>query len=159
LKQQFEKIQQHAKNNYTPLMLPDISSPFEIYTDASRTGCGAVLLQRHEQTGDLRPVGFYSHLWHPPKAYAARDLEMFAIHKTLKHWRHLLGHGNPIQLYTDHHSLTAPVDPDASTTPAPLAHWLHHIGSYNIEFKYVKGSHNDLADALSRAAADMGPSP
>jgi hypothetical protein len=139
-------------------MLPDISQPFEVYTDASRTGCGAVLLQRHEESGDLRPVGFYSHLWHPPKAYAARDLEMLAIHKTLKHWRHLLAHGNPIKLHTDHHSLTAPIDPDASTTPAPLAHWLHHIGSYNIEFKYVKGEHNELADVLSRAANCMGRS-
>ena len=75
---------------------------------------------------------------------------MFAIHKTLKHWRGLLGHSVPIELYTDHQSLTAPIDPDASTTVAPLAHWLHHIGSFNITFNYVKGAYNDLADALSR---------
>jgi hypothetical protein len=32
---------------------------------------------------------------------------------------------------------------------------LHHIGSYNIEFKYINGEHNELADVLSRAAVDL----
>jgi hypothetical protein len=75
------------------------------------------------------------------------------VHEALKHWRHLLATGNPITLYTDHKSLTSPslVDPDTTTTPAPIAHWLHHINSYNIDIRYVRGEHNVVADALSRA--------
>jgi hypothetical protein len=77
-------------------------------------------------------------------------MELYGIHMALKHWRHLLATGNPITLYTDHKSLTSPVEPDTTTTPAPIAHWLHHIYSYRINFRYIKGCDNHLADTLSR---------
>ena len=82
---------------------------------------------------------------------------MHAIHKALKHWRHLLATSNPINLYTDHKSLTSPITPDTTTTPAPIAHWLHHIHSYNIQLHYVKGKNNYIADTLSRATPTHFP--
>jgi hypothetical protein len=101
----FKAVQTYVRDNYHPLAIPDITRPFYIYSDASRTGCGAILLQKSPQ-GDLYPCAFFSHLWHIPLSYSARDMELFGIHKCLKHWRHFLGHGNHIHLYTDHHSLT-----------------------------------------------------
>ena len=102
LTSKYRALQSYVTDNYTPTLIPDVTRPFTLFTDASRTGCGATLLQHHPTTHKLTPVSFYSHLWHPPKAYAVRDLELHAVHLALRHWRHLLATGNPITLYTDH---------------------------------------------------------
>jgi hypothetical protein len=150
LLEHFEQVKTYIRTCYKPLLIPDLNRPFTIYSDASRVGCGAVLLQRHPDTNVLTPVSFYSHLWHPPHSYSSRDLEIMAVHKALKHYRHLLRTGRQLEIFTDHKSLTNNLDPDSSTTPAPLAHWLHHLGCYNIAWRWVKGSDNTIADLLSR---------
>jgi hypothetical protein len=146
LTSKYHTLQHYVKHNYHHTLI----RTFYLYTDASRTGCGAVLLQLHPTTNQLTPISFFSHLWHPPAAYAVRDLELHAVHLALRHWRHLLATGNPIHLFTDHKSLTNPIDPETTTTPAPIAHWIAHIFSYNLHLTYIKGVNNTIADTLSR---------
>ena len=60
------------------LRLPDFSLPFILRTDASQTGIGAVLLQRHADI-DF-PIAFASkRLNHAQTAYATVELECLAV--------------------------------------------------------------------------------
>ena len=72
-------------------------------TDASIKGVGAVLMQRHD--GKLHPVAYYSQkLSDTETRYSVHELELLAIFKALKHWRHHLINSETI-IYTDHEPL------------------------------------------------------
>ena len=87
----------------TMLYHPDWNSPFELHTDASKHGIGAMLAQWHN--GKLRPVKFFSCSFtavegHWPNTHQ----EHFAIKHLLEHFRpYLLG--CKLTVITDHANL------------------------------------------------------
>jgi hypothetical protein len=87
LLQLFAGAKEWIARNYQPVMLPDPTKPWRMYTDASRDGMGAALLQVNPATQRWEPVGFYSTLWALPKSYGVRDLELKAVHESVKHWK------------------------------------------------------------------------
>ena len=151
LLQLFAGAKEWIAQNYQPVMLPDPTKPWRMYTDASRDGMGAALLQVNPATQRWEPVGFYSTLWALPKSYGVRDLELKAIHESVKHWKGYLRFGQPITVYSDHQSLSRTVVPTTTTTTAPVDHWIGHLSQYNLSIQYVKGAKNVIADSLSRA--------
>lgn len=72
---------------------------FVVYTDASKTGLGCVLMQNE------RVVAYGSRqLKNHEQHYPTHDLELAAVVFALKLWRHYL-YGEKFEIFTDHKSL------------------------------------------------------
>jgi hypothetical protein len=124
------------------LVQPDIEKPFDVYCDASGIGIGGVLMQDdHAIAYALRQ------LWRHEEHYPTHDLELLAVVRTLKVWRHYLL-GNLVHIYIDHKSLKYLfTQPDLNTRKQ---RWLELIKDYELEVHYHLGKANVVADALSR---------
>ena len=87
----------------TMLYHPDWKSPFELHTDASKHGIGAMLAQWHN--GKLRPVKFFSHSFTTVEGcWPTTHQELFAVKHLLEHFRlYLLG--RKLTVITDHANL------------------------------------------------------
>jgi hypothetical protein len=131
------------------LVLPDPRKPFEVETDASDYAIGGQLGQRDED-GKLHPVAFFSQkLTDTQLNYPIHDKELLAIIKAFEEWRpHLSGTSYTVQVYTDHKNL------QYFTTTKELngrqTRWYEFLTPFDFVIKYVKGSENARADALSR---------
>ena len=123
------------------LAYPDFSKPFEIYTDASTLQLGAVITQ------DNRPIAFFSRkLSETQTRYTVTEIELLAIVETLKEFKGMLW-GQIIKVYTDHKNLTR----DALGLTSDRVHrWRLLLEEYAPEIVYIKGTHNTVADAISR---------
>ena len=97
-----EKSFQELKGRLTSapiLTIPDGNEGFVIYSDASKMGLGAVLMQNGKVIAYAsRQLKDYE------KNYPTHDLELAAVVFALKIWRHYL-YGVRCQIYTDHQSL------------------------------------------------------
>ena len=90
----------------TMLTFPDYSQPFEIYTDASKTQMGAVIVQRDDRGELKQPIAFYSKKLLPAQQrYTVTEQELLSIVSTLRQFKTML-FGYPIIVYTDHRNLT-----------------------------------------------------
>ncbi|KAK3548117.1 hypothetical protein QTP70_004885 [Hemibagrus guttatus] len=84
---------------------PDL--PFVVEVDASSSGLGAVLSQRHGEPGKLHPCAFYSRKLTAAEAnYDVCNWELLSIKAALEEWRHWLeGARHPFTVLTDHRNL------------------------------------------------------
>ncbi|KAK3521344.1 hypothetical protein QTP70_003454 [Hemibagrus guttatus] len=78
---------------------PDPDKPFVVEVDASSSGLGAVLSQRHGDPGKVHPCAFYSRkLTAAEVNYDVGNRELLAIKAALDEWRHWLeGARHPFQ--------------------------------------------------------------
>lgn len=131
-----------ALESATALKLPDPHKPFTIHSDASDKCIGAVLQQ--EDT----PIQFLSRkLSDTEQRYSTREKELLAIVYALHKFRpYILG--SPITVYTDHKSLEQTLTTEHSNYR--LARWTELMAEYQVQIKYIEGSTNIVADALSR---------
>ena len=81
------------------LIIPSSGEPLVLYSDASKIGLGAVLMQN----GKVVAYGSRQLKDHE-RNYPTHDLEMAAVVFALKIWRHYL-YGVKLEIYTDHKSL------------------------------------------------------
>ena len=137
---------------HPPVLLTwDPDRPIRITTDASDVGIGAVLEQFHE--GIWRPVEYWSRKLKPAETrYSATDKEWLAVVDAVsKHWRYLV-EGRSIIVQTDHKPLIGKLS-STSTVP-PLLHrhlrWIERLAPFSIDFRYISGEDNSIADVLSR---------
>ncbi|XP_038977863.1 uncharacterized protein LOC120108346 [Phoenix dactylifera] len=124
------------------LALPDFSIPFEVYTDASGDGIGAVLVQQK------RPLAFLSKALGPmKKAWGTYARELLALVHAVKVWRlYLLG--KKFTIVTDQQALRHLLE-QKIVTPEQQKFLVKLLGfEYNIV--YQPGKENKVADALSR---------
>ena len=139
------------------LRYPDHNKPFHIFTDASDLQLGAAICQ------DGAPVAYYSRkLNAAQKNYTVGEKELLSIVETLKEFRTML-YGCPnIIIYTDHRNNTF-----HKLQTQRVLRWRLFIEDFGVQFKYIKGESNQLADALSRLpfaerqnpSGSSGPSP
>jgi hypothetical protein len=137
----FELLKQ--KLTEAPLLrTPNERLPYEVVTDASDLGLGAVLLQKGHH------VAFESRKLNSAQLnYNVTEKEMLAVVHALRVWRCYL-EGADFIVYTDHVSNTyLQTQPNLSRRQARWSEFLQRFGAF--EWKYRKAASN-VADALSR---------
>jgi hypothetical protein len=94
----FEELRKHLTSARV-LVLPDLTTKFDIYCDASHRGLRCVLMQEGQ-------VVCYAsrQLRKHEENYPTHDLEVATVVHTLKIWRHYLI-GYRYEIYSDHKSL------------------------------------------------------
>jgi hypothetical protein len=124
------------------LALPDFSKEFQIQTDASDRGVGAVLLQQRH------PLAFVNKALGPhTRGLSAYEKEYLAILVAVEHWRSYLLHGE-FTIFSDHRSLMH-LSEQRLHTPWQLKMYTKLAGlQYKIIYK--PGISNQATDALSR---------
>ncbi|KAF5816405.1 putative nucleotidyltransferase, Ribonuclease H [Helianthus annuus] len=126
------------------LTLPDGVEDMVVYSDASLSGLGCVLMQRG------KVIAYASRqLKIHEKKYPTHDLELAAVVFALKIWRHYL-YGVKCTIYTDHKSLKYFFD--QKELNMRQRRWLETVKDYDCEIHYHPGKANVVADALSRKA-------
>ncbi|KAF8100257.1 hypothetical protein N665_0228s0012 [Sinapis alba] len=124
------------------LVLPDFSTTFELHSDASKLGIGAVLSHQG------RPIAYYSEkLAGARSRYSIYDVEFYAIVQAIKHCRHYLVHRKFI-LFTDHDALRH-LDSQAKVS-SRHASWIAYLQQFTFSFRHQSGKTKRVADALSR---------
>ena len=126
------------------LVLPRPGISYEVYTDASGTGLGCVLMQ------EAQVIAYASRQLRPHEVNY--HLELAAVVFALKIWRSYL-YGEKVKILTDHKSLKY------IFTQADLnlrqRRWIELLVDSNLEISYHPGKANQVADALSRRMSDV----
>ena len=139
------------------LKYADTSKPYTLYTDASKYGWAGVLTQPHITTIDGKstttdhPVTFVSGLFRGSQLnWAALTKEAFAIYMSVKKLSFYLTDAQ-ILLRSDHKPLEKFLLKNMLNSK--VNNWAMELEAFNIQFDYIKGSSNILADTLSRLMA------
>ena len=141
------------------LKYADTSKPYTLYTDASKFGWAGVLVltQPHTTTIDGKstttdhPVAFVSGLFRGSQLnWAALMKEAFAIYMPVKKLSFYLTDAQ-ILLRNNHKPLEKFLL--KNTLNSTVNNWAMELEAFNIQFDYIKGSNNILADTLSRLIA------
>jgi hypothetical protein len=129
-----------------PIMAyPDFDRVFEVYTDASNVGMGAVLMQR--QGKDNRVIAYASKsLNKSERNYSATKKEALALVWALRHFRPYLY--KPFRVYTDHYALKWLRHMKGGA--ALLHRWCLELEEYQFEVIHKPGLQQGHADGLSR---------
>ncbi|CAM9803902.1 unnamed protein product, partial [Heterosigma akashiwo] len=136
-----------ALTSYPILRLSDWTLPFEVQTDASKLGVGAVLLQ--ERDGVKRVIAYTSRLNAPAQRnYSVFDLELSAVHFALAKFKGYLWLSKGTVIKTDHSALRSLMNIKNPTNR--LARWQLALADFDFEIQHLSGKANVIADALSR---------
>ena len=135
------------------LKYADTSKPYTLYTNASKYGWAGVLTQPHTSTIDGKstttdhPVAFVSGLFRGSQLnWAALTKEAFAIYMSVKKLSFYLTDAQ-ILLRSDHKLLEKFLLKNMINSK--VNNWAMELEAFNIQFDYIKGSNNILADTLS----------
>ena len=137
------------------LAFADFEKEFQLETDASSEGLGAVLSQK-QPDGKWHPIAFGSRELKGGEAkYHSSKLEFLALKWAItEQFREYLQY-RPFTVLTDNNPLTYIL-----TTPNldALGHWwVAALASYNMTIKYLKGSDNKVADTLNWIETRLNP--
>ena len=115
-----------------------------LQTDASGTAIAAVLMQNG------LPVAYASRmLTETEKRYSQLEREFLGIVFGLLKFRQIVL-GNSCVVQTDHKAIIALMDKRIDTLPLRLQRWILKIQEFSVEYQFIQGKDNVLADALSR---------
>ena len=135
------------------LKYADTSKPYTLYTDASKFGWAGVLTQSHTTVIDGKSittdhsVTFVSGLFRGSQLnWATLMKEAFAIYMSVKKLSFHLTDAQ-ILLRSDHKPLEKFLQ--KNTLNSKVNNWAMELEAFNIQFDYIKGSNNVLADTLS----------
>jgi hypothetical protein len=138
----FEKIKK-VWSETLELYIPDLNGKFELETDASLYGIGAVLRQ------DCKPVAYISRTLNPAERnYGITDREILAGLWAMEKLAYYL-HGKKFILITDHKAIEQ-LKTKSVFGSARVYRWFERLERFNFTVEYRKGEEIPVADALSR---------
>ena len=127
--------------------------PFELHTDASMLGFGAVLYQ--EQDNKKRVIAYVSRgLSKSKKNYPVHKLEFLALKWAVTEKYHDYLYGSTFTVLTDNNPLTYVLI--SAKLDATGHRWIAALASYNFSIMYRLGSSNADADGLYRLPGLLG---
>ena len=128
------------------LRYPDPAADYILYTDASKYTYAGVLTQSIDGTD--HPVAYISGLFRGSQLnWAALTKEAYAIYMSVKKLSFYLDSAQ-ITLRSDHLPLKKFLE--KNTMNAKVNNWAVELESQNINFEFIAGTKNVLADTLSR---------
>lgn len=117
-----------------------------LYTDASRTGVGGILLQDHENKEQV--VAYYSrHTTCSEQNYHPFELEALAVVSCVKRFRHYLA-GIHLKILIDCSVVRGALNKKELTQR--IARWILELQEYSFDFCHGSGPQMAHVDALSR---------
>ncbi|UYV80066.1 K02A2.6-like [Cordylochernes scorpioides] len=142
------------------LRIPDGSLQYELTTDASYYGTGAVLYQRditEKKSRQLRVINYYSYMFtRAEQNCSVTEKECLAVLKAVEHFRAYL-ECKSFTVHTDHRALTQL--PSCGNLRDRLARWQLFLISFEMNINHRSGKELQDADALSRLAIDSPTDP
>ena len=133
----------------TPVLaFANFEEPFELETDASSSGLGAVLFQRLQ--GKKRVIAYASRTLNPAESkYPAHKLECLALKWAIcEKFRDYLYGAPSFVVTTDNNPLTYLLS--TAKLDAMTHRWVADLSQFNFSIRYRSGQKNVVADALSR---------
>ncbi|GFW43383.1 retrovirus-related Pol polyprotein from transposon 297 [Trichonephila clavipes] len=128
------------------LQLPNFSEQFNLFTDASGVGIGAVLQQNQ------KPIAFASRtLNKAERNYTVTERECLAVIWALNKFKTYFG-PLPVTVITDHAALTKLTN--GKNLSSRMIRWALKLSEFNIEWEHRPGVQNVVADLLSRNPVD-----
>src|SRR6266542_3526234 len=127
---------------------PDFNKPFKLYTDASNTGLGAVLVQDDEEEKE-RVIAYEARrLSALEQNYPTTEKECLAVVWMIQKFKQYLGGWIPFTVYTDYAALKTLMKHD---NPTPRrARWMKVLATYFFEVEHKPGKKMGHANYLSR---------
>ncbi|GFY27461.1 retrovirus-related Pol polyprotein from transposon 17.6 [Trichonephila clavipes] len=124
------------------LQLPNFTEQFNLFTDASGVGIGAVLNQNH------RPIAFASRtLNKAERNYTVTERECLVVIWALNKFKTYFG-SRPVNVITDHAALTKLTN--GKNLSSRMIRWALKLSEFNIEWEHRPDVQNVVADVLSR---------
>ncbi|XP_071502498.1 uncharacterized protein [Diadema antillarum] len=143
----FQKLKAVLMNDPV-LIAPNFERSFQLATDASDRGVGAVLLQ-DDDNGHSKPVCFFSKkLNRHQQKYSTVEKECLSVVLAVQHFEAYLNGGRDIVVYTDHKPLI--FLERFKHKNQRLFRWSLILQLYPLRIVHIAGKDNKLADALSR---------
>ncbi|GFX08914.1 retrovirus-related Pol polyprotein from transposon 17.6 [Trichonephila clavipes] len=128
------------------LQLPNFSEQFNLFTDASGVGIGAVLQQ------NKKPIAFASRtLNKAERNYTVTERACLAVRWALNKFKTYFG-PLPVKVITDHAALTKLTN--GKNLSSRMIRWALKLSEFNIEWEHRPGVQNVVADLLSRNPVD-----
>ncbi|KAK8597112.1 hypothetical protein V6N12_065588 [Hibiscus sabdariffa] len=137
----FDKLKQ-ALTHAPVLVQFEPGKEFTVYTDASHSGLGCVLMQ-----GDNVVAYALKQLKPHELHYPTHDLELAAVVFALKIWRHYL-YGEKCRVFTNHKSLKYLLT--QKDLNLRQRRWMELLKDYDLVINYHPRKANVVADTLSR---------
>ncbi|GFT33718.1 transposon Tf2-6 polyprotein [Trichonephila clavipes] len=143
-----KNFKKSKKTDATLLRHPIPGAKLSLWTDASDKAVGGSLMQLCQNNWE--PVAFLSvKLSKSQQKWSTYDRELLAIYISVKRFRHML-EGRDFIIYTDQKPLMYAFmqNPD-KCSPRQWRH-LDFISQFSTDVRHINGTHNAVADALSR---------
>ena len=126
----------------------DDKLPTAIFSDSSDNQAGSFVAQDHGE--GWVPIAFESHkLSVAESRYSIRDKELLAVAGACRKFRHWLI-GRKVKVFTDHESLSTLLKGSNTMPSDRVARLVEFLAQFDLDIAYLKGSSNEVADALSR---------
>ena len=131
---------------------PDWSKPFQLHTDASREGLGAMLTQK--QDGKDVAIAYASRaIAKPEQAFAVWELEALAVVWACRLFRMYL-YCSHFKIITDSQAVTTILKATYKAAGGRLARWSLALQDFDYELIHRSGRLNLVPDGLSRNPID-----